>query len=148
MIISLGIRRKPFFRDRSRMLSARAKEWGVDPVLEDIPVPSPGPGESLVRVEAASCVHFDLSVLSGEFFANPELPCAPGYEGAGRIVESAAHPVDAPVRLRSSEVGLTRDGCWAEFVVVPDDDLEPLSEGADLALAAAFQSPCSTAHAA
>ncbi|MBS1879398.1 MAG: zinc-binding dehydrogenase [Actinobacteria bacterium] len=130
------------------MLAARAIGWGQDPVLEEIPTPEPGSGETLVEVAAAPCVHFDLSVMSGNFFANPDLPFTPGHEGTGKVVESATHAAGAAVRLRAGPVGLTRDGTWAQFVVVPDGELEPLSAAADLQLAAAYQSPCATAHAA
>lgn len=130
------------------MRAAVATAWKTDPVVQVVPDPAPGPGEALVEVAAASCAHFDLSVMTGEFFVVPELPFVPGAEGAGRVLESAVHAPGTPVRIRGRSVGMTRDGAWAERLVAAADDLEALAPEADLVLAAGFYSACATAHAA
>jgi NADPH:quinone reductase-like Zn-dependent oxidoreductase len=130
------------------MRAAIATAWKADPVVQVVPDPSPGPGEALVEVVAASCAHFDLSVMTGEFFVVPGLPFIPGAEGAGRILSSSVHPAGTAVRIRGGSVGTTRNGAWADRLIAADDELEVLTPGTDLVLAAGFYSACATAHAA
>jgi succinate semialdehyde reductase (NADPH) len=49
----------------------------------DIPKPSPGPGEILVKVSACGVCHTDLHVIKGEV-AFP-MPCVLGHEVAGSV---------------------------------------------------------------
>ena len=50
----------------------------------DIPVPIPGPGEILIRVEACGVCRTDLHILDGEL-RGPRLPLVPGHEIVGRV---------------------------------------------------------------
>ncbi|MBM6404887.1 alcohol dehydrogenase catalytic domain-containing protein [Phycicoccus sp. CSK15P-2] len=60
-------------------------------VVEDLELDEPGPGEVLVRVEAAGLCHSDLSVVDG---TRPRpVPMALGHEGAG-VVEALGAGVD------------------------------------------------------
>ena len=56
--------------------------------LEEVPVPEPGPGEVLVRVEAAGVCGTDRHLFRGEFPARP--PVTLGHEFAGRVVARGA----------------------------------------------------------
>jgi propanol-preferring alcohol dehydrogenase len=38
-------------------------EWQQAPVLHDVPVPDPGPGQVLIRVAAAGACHSDLRIM-------------------------------------------------------------------------------------
>jgi propanol-preferring alcohol dehydrogenase len=58
------------------------KERSLQP--RDIPVPDPGPGQVLIRVEACGVCRTDLHVLDGELAA-PKLPLVPGHEIVGRV---------------------------------------------------------------
>ena len=55
-------------------------------VIEDLPLPSPGPGQVLVEVKAAGVNLFDTQLRSGLY--KRDLPLTLGLEGAG-IVEGA-----------------------------------------------------------
>jgi threonine dehydrogenase-like Zn-dependent dehydrogenase len=63
--------------------------------IEEIPVPSPGPGEVLIEVEACGICASDMKCwLGGELFWGSggkagyvETPCVAGHEYAGRIIE-------------------------------------------------------------
>ncbi|MFC8848623.1 MULTISPECIES: alcohol dehydrogenase catalytic domain-containing protein [unclassified Micromonospora] len=52
----------------------------------DLPVPEPGPGEILVRVEASGLCHTDIHAARGDWPVKPNPPFVPGHEGVG-IVE-------------------------------------------------------------
>ncbi|MEU5943661.1 zinc-dependent alcohol dehydrogenase [Micromonospora sp. NPDC047548] len=52
----------------------------------DLPVPEPGPGEILVRIEASGLCHTDIHAAHGDWPVKPNPPFVPGHEGVG-IVE-------------------------------------------------------------
>ena len=55
--------------------------------LEDLPVPTPGPDELLLRVRACAVCRTDLHILAGEL-TEPKLPLVLGHEIVG-VVEAA-----------------------------------------------------------
>ncbi|MEU6389157.1 zinc-binding alcohol dehydrogenase family protein [Streptomyces sp. NPDC046939] len=123
------------------------EEFGTPPRLQERPVPEPRPGHTLVRVAAATVAHLDLNILDGQFGILPELPFIPGTQGSGHVLASDTHPEGALVRLRGEGLGLSRDGAWAEHVLVPDAAAEVMPEGTDPALACTYFSPVGTAWA-
>src|SRR4051794_41970508 len=61
-------------------------EWQQPPVLRDVPMPEPGPGEVLVKVGGAGACHSDLHLMGGPAGAPPhELPFTPRHENAGWV---------------------------------------------------------------
>ena len=122
--------------------------------LEDTPDPFPGPGEVLVKVEAAALNHIDLHALHGTIRA--PLPHIPGAEAAGTISELglgvqglsvgqrvavlpwiARERSDCPWCLSGEENvcrdlkvrGIQVDGTFAELVKARASDLFPLWDG-------------------
>src|SRR5271163_2154837 len=67
-----------------------AKEKGAPVTLEEIVVPSPGPGEAVVAIQACGVCHTDLHYREGGI--NDEFPFLLGHEAAG-IVESVGPDV-------------------------------------------------------
>lgn len=61
---------------------------GAPPVVADVPVPTPGPGQVLLKVTAAGVCHSDIAVMSmpPEQLTFP-LPLTLGHEGAGIVAE-------------------------------------------------------------
>jgi propanol-preferring alcohol dehydrogenase len=53
--------------------------------IEDLPVPVPGSGQVLVRVETCGLCHTDIHAARGEWPVKPTPPFIPGHEGAGVI---------------------------------------------------------------
>ncbi len=135
------------------MTSAKSRalvleSFGTLPRLVERPVPEPCPGHTLVRMRAAQVGHLDLNVVDGKFGILPDLPAVPGTTGCGVVLASDTHPEGALVRLGGKGLGLRRDGCWAEHVLVPDAAVEMVAEGTDPALACSWFSPAGTAWAA
>ncbi|MEH1016880.1 zinc-dependent alcohol dehydrogenase [Micromonospora sp. CPCC 206060] len=54
--------------------------------VQERPVPEPGPGEVLVRIEASGLCHTDIHAAQGDWPVKPTPPFVPGHEGVG-IVE-------------------------------------------------------------
>jgi len=57
--------------------------------LAELPVPQPGVGEILLRVEACGVCRTDLHLVDGEL-PEPRLPVIPGHEIVGRVVALGA----------------------------------------------------------
>ena len=55
--------------------------------IRDLPVPKPGAGEVLVRIDACGLCHTDLHFWKGDHPLPRELPVVLGHEGIGTIVE-------------------------------------------------------------
>lgn len=60
--------------------------------LEDLPKPTPGLGEIVVKLEASGLCHTDIHAAHGDWPIKPKLPFIPGHEGVG-IVESIGQGV-------------------------------------------------------
>jgi propanol-preferring alcohol dehydrogenase len=69
------------------MKAAVVHEFGAPLVVEEVPRPEPGPGQVLVRVEAAGLCHTDIHAARGEWPVKATLPLIPGHEGVG-VVEA------------------------------------------------------------
>jgi 2-desacetyl-2-hydroxyethyl bacteriochlorophyllide A dehydrogenase len=104
------------------------REFGGPEVLkmEEIAVPSPGPGEVLIRVANVSVnVTLDIAVRKGVYARKPSLPHVLGVDPAGEVVRvgegvTQFGPGDR-VFVHASGVGIgtTRWGGYAEYVVAP-----------------------------
>lgn len=75
------------------MKAAVCEAFGQPLVLKDVPTPSPGPGEVLIRVSGCGVCHSDLHLVDGDWkdWGTP-LPIIPGHEVTG-IVEKAGSEV-------------------------------------------------------
>ncbi|HSK27801.1 MAG TPA: zinc-dependent alcohol dehydrogenase [Jiangellales bacterium] len=59
-----------------------------DPLeIRDVPVPTPGPGQVVVQIEASGLCHTDIHAARGDWPVKPKMPLIPGHEGVGRIVQ-------------------------------------------------------------
>jgi propanol-preferring alcohol dehydrogenase len=108
-------------------------------VLEDVPVPEPGEGELLLKVDACAVCRTDLHVVDGEL-ADPKLPLVVGHQIVGRIVKTSGGFVEGErvgvpwlgwtcgvcvycttgrenLCDRALFTGYTRDGGYAEYAV-------------------------------
>lgn len=72
------------------MKAAVVHEFGAPLTIDETPVPEPGHGEVLVRVDACGVCHSDVHAVDGDWPGKPELPLIPGHEAAGTV--AAAGP--------------------------------------------------------
>ncbi len=125
-------------------------------VLEERPLPEPGPGVARVRVHACGCCRTDLHVVEGDL-ALPVLPIVPGHQVVGivdalgpgcsrlalgeRVGVAWLHHTDGVCEYcrRGEEnlceaarfTGWTADGGYADAVTVPEDFAVRLPDGLD-----------------
>lgn len=100
---------------------------------EDVPVPVPGAGQALVRIEAAGVNFIDIYHRSGLYPVS--FPYTLGQEAAGSV--SALGPGVTGIAA-GDRVGYTGiPGAYAEFAVVPAERLVPLPAGVSTQMAAA-----------
>ena len=93
-------------------------------VVEDVPRPSPGPGEVLVRIAAAGVNFIEIYQRSGVYQVS--LPMTPGVEGAGEIVE-VGDGVDAS-RIGTRVASVNLAGSYAEFATAAADRVVPVPD--------------------
>jgi len=72
------------------MKAAVVHAFGQPLRIEEVPVPRPGPGELLVKIEACGVCHTDLHAAGGEWPVKPQPPFIPGHEGVGHVVAVGA----------------------------------------------------------
>ena len=93
---------------------------GGEPQVGTRELPAPGPGQSVVRVEATGVSFAEQQMRRGKYYDQPKFPFVPGYDLVG-VVEATGARVAA----------LTKVGAWADRVVLDDADLVPVPAGLD-----------------
>ena len=132
------------------MKAIRFHSYGGPDVLQldEIPMPTAKPGESLVRVVAAGVNYLDVYQRTG-LYPNA-LPFGPGSEGVG-VVEIGSATFKAGTRVAWAQ----NVGSYAQFAAIPDWKLIPVPDAIDDRTAAAVllqgitaQLLCETTYAA
>lgn len=108
------------------MKALRFKRFGDLSVLhvQEMPKPRIGNNEVLVRVLAASVNPSDVKNVQGRM-EGTTLPRTPGRDFAGVVEEGPAELVGQEVWGTGGDVGFTRDGSHAEYIVVPANGVAP-----------------------
>jgi NADPH:quinone reductase len=116
--------------------------------LTEVPEPTPGPGQLLVRVLAAAANFPDVLLCRGTYQTRPPLPFCPGVELCGEVVAVGAGvpgpgmpDADAPkFSVGDRVIGGTAlpFGAFAEFALMDAADAAPAPDVLDNAEAAPF----------
>lgn len=140
--------------------------------VHDVPVPVPGPGEVLVKVEACGICLSDVHLIDGSL-PGPLPVVTPGHEAAGtiaavgdqvpgwqpgdRVVMAGGRPCGhcrqcVRGRLQECEafeiMGFSFDGAWAQYVVVPYFGLSSVPDAVPIEQAAVLADAVATPYAA
>ncbi|HSG14325.1 MAG TPA: zinc-dependent alcohol dehydrogenase family protein [Gaiellaceae bacterium] len=117
----------------------------------DLPDPSAGPGQALLRVRACGVCRTDLHIVDGEL-AHPKLPLVPGHQVVAEVLESAGRfPPGARVGVpwlgwtcgecrfcrsgaenlcdRARFTGYDVDGGYADLAIADERYCFPIPEG-------------------
>jgi len=126
------------------MKAIRVQEYGGPPVLrfEEIPAPTPGPKQALVRLVMAGVNFVDIYQRRGDYPV--PVPYTPGREGAG-VVEAVGEGV-ATVKPGDRVAFTGQPGGYAEATVVAAESLIPLPADLSFEQGAAFPMQAMTTH--
>lgn len=140
--------------------------------IEDVPIPTPGPGEVLIKVAFCGICHSDLSLLNGTFDAaamGAPASITQGHEASGyiaevgpgvqgwsegdRVVPAAGRPCgtcascrrgDFPHCLNIRLMAFAYDGAWAEYTVAQAAGLTRIPDNVPMEQAAILADAVST----
>ena len=147
------------------MKAAVLRQFKSPLVIEDVPRPSVGANDLLIRVEACGVCHSDLHVADGDwpqFASITKMPLILGHEIAGRVVEKGGavrefqigdrvgmpwiywtcgecefcHEGNENLCAKQKITGVTVDGGFAEYVKAPASHTTKIPEGLPAAEAA------------
>lgn len=138
------------------MKAAVVPTLGAPLEIRDVPVPEPGPGQVLVRIETCGLCHTDIHAARGEWPVKPKDLLIPGHEGVGTIEAVGPGDDELPVQVgqrvalpwlghacghcRScvagwetyctapSYMGYTMDGGYAEYAVAFASHVVPVPD--------------------
>lgn len=110
--------------------------------IVDVAMPSPGPGQALVRIAASGVNFIDVYFRTGLYKA--DVPITLGSEAAG-VVEAVGSGVTGFAPGDRVAYAMVR-GSYAEYAVVPAAQLVAIPEGVDFHAAAAAMLQGMTAH--
>ncbi|WP_035698595.1 NADP-dependent oxidoreductase [Glycomyces tenuis] len=134
------------------MRAVIADDFNTEPRLAELPDPEPGPGEVLVRIEAAGVNPFDWKVVDGVMCGAVEhaFPLVLGSDGAG-VVERTGPGVTGLAegdRVFGQFMDVERGrGSYAEFALAPaEGKLASLPRQLPFDLAAALPTAGAAAH--
>jgi propanol-preferring alcohol dehydrogenase len=73
-----------------QMHAAVVQEFGAPLALREWDIPTPGPNQIVVKVEACGVCHTDLHAAHGDWPVKPALPFIPGHEAIGRVTAAGS----------------------------------------------------------
>jgi threonine dehydrogenase-like Zn-dependent dehydrogenase len=134
--------------------------------LREVPTPKPGPGEILVQMKATGICYTDISIMKNKYVGRKPvpIPMTLGHEGAGIVAETGpgvtmltkGDRIVLEVILGCGKcynclngyknmcadwthIGITRDGTFAEYIVVPEVMARKLPDNVSFADAALLE---------
>src|SRR5689334_14798875 len=110
---------------------------------EDVPNPTPGPGQVLIRVRAAGVNPVDAYIRAGTYARKPTLPYVPGAD-LGGVVEAVGSGVTRLI-AGARVYGHAVPGTYAELAVADEWQVNPLPDRISFQQGAALGVPYGTA---
>lgn len=104
------------------MRAIQMTEFGGPEVLKltELPIPEPGPGQTLIKVTRAGLNFADTHTRTNSYVQKATLPLVPGREVAGIREDTGARAV-----------ALVDAGGYAEYALAPTDRVFPIQDGVD-----------------
>ena len=100
-----------------------------DLVLTEVPDPTAGEGEVVVRIHAAALNFFDTLIIAGKYQVKPPFPFSPAAECAG-VVESVGKAVTT-VKVGDRVLAYSRYGAAREKIALPAAQVVRIPGGLD-----------------
>ncbi len=128
------------------MKAIQYREHGATDVMQyvDLPDPSAGQGQLLVRLVAASVAPFDWKLRAGrlkDHFTLP-LPSVPGRDGAGEVIAVGNDVTEFSIGDRVCvTAGIFSQGCYAEKIASDAKNAVRIPDNLDFREAVALSNP-------
>ncbi|XP_072525255.1 quinone oxidoreductase [Salminus brasiliensis] len=132
------------------MRAIRVAEFGGPSVLKlrsDIPVPTPGQKQVLIRVHACGVNPVETYIRAGTYVRIPTLPYTPGTDVAG-VVQAVGDGVSFLQKGDRVFTTATVTGAYAEYTVASEASVYKLPDSLDYKQGAAIGIPYFTAYRA
>jgi NADPH:quinone reductase len=129
------------------MKAIQVKQFGGPEVLQlaDIPAPTAGPGQLLIKIKAAGVNPADTYMRSGTYAIKPALPYTPGIDAAG-TVESVGAGVTGWKNGDRVYLASSTAGTYAEYVAIAPSQVYRLPNRITFAQGAGIFVPYATAY--
>jgi propanol-preferring alcohol dehydrogenase len=140
------------------MQAAVVHAFGKDLSIDNVPVPTPGPGQALVKLITSGVCHTDLHAVEGDWPVKPNPPFIPGHEGVGTVIALGEGVTDLEVGQlvgnawlfsacghcqfcrtgwetlceQQENAGYSVDGSFGEYMLVDSKFAARIPDGADL----------------
>ena len=132
----------------SRALRVSEKAANLDTLRLEAapqPEPTPPPGHAVVRIAAAAVNPSDVKATLG-IMPQAVWPRTPGRDFAGTVVSGPVEWIGREVYGSGGDVGITRDGSHARYLVLPEQALRAKPRGISMDEAGAVGVPFVTAY--
>lgn len=86
--------------------------------IDQIPTPTPGPSQALVKIKAFGLNRMDLLQREGKYPVPPQAPPTLGVEFSGTIAELGAGGATEDFKVGDEVFGLAYGGAYAEYISV------------------------------
>ncbi len=128
------------------MVALICNEWGPPAALTlgEPLAGSPGPGEVLVRAQAAALNFADSLIVQGKYQVKPSFPFTPGFEAAGTV--AAVGEGVSYVKPGDRVMTALQYGGMGSLVLAPEKRVFPIPDNVDFVSAAAFPVIYGTSH--
>ncbi|KAK9694832.1 alcohol dehydrogenase [Basidiobolus ranarum] len=110
--------------------------------IQDIPVPTPGPDDVLVKVEYTGVCHTDLHAADGDWPIPTKLPLVGGHEGAGKVVALGSNVKDLKIGDRVGVVWLHSACMTCEYCIQGRETVCPDQHMSGYSVDGSFQEYC------
>jgi len=125
------------------MKAAFLEDYGKPIVVKDVPMPVPGSGEVLIKVEATPINPSDLEAIKGNLFKLESWPARLGFEGAGTVVSHGGGIIPRIFVGKRVAFGIEpgtkesgNQGTWSQYLVAPALRCIPIDESIPVEVAA------------
>jgi NADPH2:quinone reductase len=121
------------------VLPGKVEPTGLE--VRTVPVPRPGPGQVVLRMEATGVSFAEQQMRLGTYYDQPPFPFVPGYDVVGVAtalgdgVGDGVEPTIGTAAIGRRFAAVTKIGAWAGHVVVEADDLVAVPDGVSPAAA-------------
>lgn len=102
--------------------TARLHKFSEPLRLETISLPKLKPHEVRIKIKFAGLNFYEISLMSGKYSTIPSLPCTPGGELSGEVIEVGSHVTEFKKKTRVFSLAQTGKGTTGSYATYANVD--------------------------